>query len=80
MVAGPSVTIGHQLNESKRLNPLQYASIFRSKHIEADSSGKVVAKSIPITSPANSEYTQDWEGEFDKLWQRYKEEWQTKFW
>ena len=44
MVAGLSVTIGRQLNESKRLMPLPSRPISRFKHIAANSSGKVVAK------------------------------------
>ena len=45
-VPGLCVTIGRQLNESKRLSALRTRSIFRSKHIAANGSGKVVAKSI----------------------------------
>jgi hypothetical protein len=44
MVPGLCVTIGRQLNESKRLKSLRSRSICRLKHIEANSSGKVVAK------------------------------------
>ncbi len=45
-VPGLCVTIGRQLNESKPLSALRTRSIFRSKHIAANGSGKVVAKSI----------------------------------
>jgi hypothetical protein len=43
-VPGLCVTIGRQLNEFMRLKLLRAPSIFRSEHIEANSSGKVVAK------------------------------------
>ena len=45
-VAGLCVTIGRQLNEFNRLKSVHTRSIFRSIHIAADSSGKVVTKSI----------------------------------
>jgi hypothetical protein len=41
------VTIGHQVNEFKCLKPLFSRSIYRFEHIDANSSGKVVAKSDP---------------------------------
>jgi hypothetical protein len=44
MVRGLCDTIGRQLNEYKRLEPLRSGSICRLRHIRADSSGKVVAK------------------------------------
>jgi len=51
-VPGLCVTIGRQLNESKRLSALRTRSIFRSKHIAANGSGKVREWSAPnvITS------------------------------
>jgi len=45
-VPGLWVTIGRQLNEFKALNSLCSRSIFRLEHTAANSSGKVVAKSI----------------------------------
>jgi hypothetical protein len=45
-VTGLSVTIVHQLNESKRLKPLGSPSIYRLAHIETNSSGKVVTKQV----------------------------------
>ena len=44
MVPGLSVAIGHQLNESKRLEPVHRGAISRLELIEANSSGKVMAK------------------------------------
>ena len=44
MVPGLSVTIGHQLNQSKRLKLVWDGSICRFEHIGANSSGKVVTK------------------------------------
>jgi hypothetical protein len=44
LVAGLSVAIGYQLNESKSLAPVDYRAIFRSKHITTNSSGKVMTK------------------------------------
>ena len=38
------VTIGRQLNESKRLKAFGSRSIYRLEHIRTNSSGKVVAK------------------------------------
>jgi hypothetical protein len=38
------VTMGRQLNEFMRLKALRARSIFRLEHMEANSSGKVVAK------------------------------------
>ena len=40
------VTIGHQLNEFNRLISLRSPSIYRSKHIVPNGSGKAVAKQL----------------------------------
>jgi hypothetical protein len=47
-VPGLCVTIGRQLNESKRLTAVSARSICRLRHIRTDSSSKVVAKSGPL--------------------------------
>ena len=44
MVPRLCVTIGHQVNEFKRLTALHSHSIYRLEQIVANSSGKVVAK------------------------------------
>ena len=46
MVPRLRVTIGHQVNEFKRLKPLRSHPIYRFEHIATNSSSKVVAKSV----------------------------------
>jgi hypothetical protein len=45
-VARLCVTIGHQVNEFNSFCWLRDESIYRFEHIETNSSGKVVAKSV----------------------------------
>jgi hypothetical protein len=44
MVPGLCVTIGHQLNESKRFTARQGSQFYRFEYIELNGSGKVIAK------------------------------------
>jgi len=43
-VPGLCVTIGRQVNESKRLEPVRTGRFFRFEHIRANGSGKVLTK------------------------------------
>src|SRR6266568_2971547 len=54
-VPGLCVTIGRQLNESKRLKRLCSRSICRLEHIDTNSSGKVVAKWLHRRPKADGE-------------------------